>query len=220
MIEPKYRHQGFTLIEMLVALALGALMMAGIAASFSAITQTQNLTRDYEQIQETLRFTTSLISRSLRTADMLVHDPTENAPTDTNQFSVQRIGDNERRSCNGQTPDTDTEFYETYYQPTGSNQLACRVSSTDGSSPDWAGTEVIAYGIENFSLQCLLYDDSDELTEAEYVSCDGVVHDAVIAVKITLQFDAGEFARLESYPNHIFTATLRSRLRVCARGDC
>ncbi|SFC37463.1 prepilin-type N-terminal cleavage/methylation domain-containing protein [Marinospirillum celere] len=218
MMQSKNLQQGFTLIEMLVALALGALMMTGIAASFSAMTQTQSLTRDYEQIQETLRFTTSLISRSLRTAEELVNEPDDNAPTDANQFSVRRVGDDERRSCNGQTPDA--EFYETYYQPAGTNQLACRVSRVEGTQQSWEGEEVIAYGISSFNLTCLAYSHEDEQRNTDYDACSDVDPAQVIAVKFMLTFDSSEFRRLESYPEHRFIATLRSRLRECANNGC
>jgi len=217
MKNSRNQQRGFSLVEMLVALALGALMMAGIASSFSAITQAQQLTRDYEQVQETLRFTTSLISRSLRTAEKLVDKPADNAPTDNNQFSVLRQGRHDRRSCNGQTPlPEEVLFYETYYL-NDSNQLVCEVTRESGGPQDWEGSEVIAYGIESFSLECLEYSDTDELTESDYVACDGATHAEVIALKITLEFDTGEFMRLESYPDHTFTATLRSRLRGCAQ---
>ncbi|WP_404420082.1 type II secretion system protein J [Marinospirillum sp.] len=217
MMKSRQTNHGFSLVEMLVALALGALMMAGIASSFTAITQAQQLTRDYEQVQETLRFTTSLISRSLRTAEKLV-DETGVAETSNNRFSVERENAADRRSCNGQTPTEN--FYETYYLDTASNQLVCRVSSTNGSNPDWAGQEVIAYGIESFNLKCVLYDPRREITEDDndYGPCSGITdHAEVIALKVTLEFDTGEFMQLESYPNHTFTATLRSHLRGCAQ---
>lgn len=207
-------QQGFTLIELLVALAIGALLLAGLASSMAAITQAQNLTRDYEQVQETLRFTTNLISRSLRTADELVNDAANHAATTNNQLSVKRVGAADRLACNGEVPDADVEFYETYFQPANTNHLACRVASTDGSTPSWVGTEIIAYGISTFQLSCLTYDNAAVRMKGDFVSCVGVSHQDVIATRVTLSFDNTAFKRLDSYPDHIFTATLRSNLRT------
>ncbi|MBE0505726.1 MAG: prepilin-type N-terminal cleavage/methylation domain-containing protein [Marinospirillum sp.] len=198
------RQQGFTLIELLVALAIGALLLMGIASSIAAITQAQNLTRDYEQVQETLRFTTSLISRSLRTAEVLANDTANNATTTNNQLSVKRMGAAGRLSCIGEEPSEGVEFFETYYQPAGTNHLACRVGAT---------TEIIAYDISSFELKCLIYHHVDQQMLAHYEDCAGATHAEVIAVRVKLAFDATEFRRLEGYSDHVFTATLRSRLR-------
>lgn len=205
------QQQGFTLIELLVALAIGALLLMGIGSSIAAITQAQNLTRDYEQVQETLRFTTNLISRSLRTADKLVNETAASAVTTNSQFSVKRSAEDGRHACNGEEPDAD--FYETYFQPANTNQLACRVASANGSSPDWEGTEIIAYGISDFAVKCLIYDNSAQQMKGDYDPCSGVSHENVVAIRVTLSFDNTAFKRLDGYPDHVFTATLRSRLR-------
>lgn len=208
------QQQGFTLIELLVALAIGALLLMGIGSSIAAITQAQNLTRDYEQVQETLRFTTSLISRSLRTADELVNDTANDAATTNSQFSVERTAEAGRLACNGEEPDAD--FYETYFQPANTNQLACRVASANGSSPDWEGTEIIAYGVSDFAVKCLIYDQTDQQMRGNYDPCSGVSHDEVVAIRVTLSFDNTAFKRLDGYPDHVFTATLHGYLQNCA----
>lgn len=208
------KQQGFTLVELLVAMAIGALLLMGIASSIAAITQAQNLTRDYEQVQETLRFTTTLISRSLRTAEELVNETTSNAATTNNQLSLKRNPSPGRLACNGEEPDAD--FYETYFQPANTSQLACRVASTDSSTPSWEGEEIIAYGISNFSVKCLIYDHSKQLMKDDYDPCAGVSHDRVAAIRITVSFDNTTFKKLNTYPDHVFTATLRSRLIDCA----
>ncbi|MDR9468853.1 prepilin-type N-terminal cleavage/methylation domain-containing protein [Marinospirillum sp.] len=217
MMESRQANQGFSLVEMLVALALGALMMAGIASSFTAITQAQQLTRDYEQVQETLRFTTAMISRSLRTAEHLANT------TDNTQLVIQREGDGERVACNGQKPSSD---FDEIYSLIGSD-LQCEVVANSGSS-SWEGTVILAYGIENIGLECMTFDNIDErnfrLASAsppgQLVGCgdSGLNHSEVIAVQITIKFDTTEFMQLEGYPSHTFTATLRSHLRTCASG--
>lgn len=211
------RQQGFTLIELLVALAIGAMLLMGIGSSIAAITQAQNLTRDYEQIQETLRFTTSLISRSLRTAVELTNDMANDAATTNSQFSVERTAEAGRLACNGEEPDAN--FYETYFQPANTNQLACRVASTDivNPNPSWATTEIIAYGISAIQLSCLIYYHEDPRMEDDYDPCAGVSHDEVVSIRVIISFDNTAFKRLNSYTDHIFTSTLRSHLRGCAR---
>ncbi|WP_114417331.1 PilW family protein [Marinospirillum perlucidum] len=210
-------QQGFTLVEMLIALGLGALLMAGLASSMGAITRSQSLAQDYEQVQETLRFTTSLMSRSLRTAEELVNI-TGVAETTANQFSVLRQNTSDRYSCNGDQPTG--PFYETYYRVAASNQLVCLVTAEDGGTYDWEGSEILARGISGFSLTCLEYDASGEQVAADYEACTGVTHSSVIALDLSLSFAASYFNELDAYPNHGFVATLRSRLRECSQNGC
>src|SRR5690554_7960495 len=81
-VKAKAGQQGFTLVEQLIALALGALLMAGIATSVSAITRAQNLTQDYGNLHESLSFVTSSLARSTRNAEKV------NATSSNTQLSI------------------------------------------------------------------------------------------------------------------------------------
>lgn len=211
----KHAQKGFTLIELLISLGIGALFLAGLASSMAAIAHAQNLTRDYEQVQETLRFTTRLMARSLRTADNLDIKPAAISVASTKHFTVKREAKSDLVVCNGKLVPAPAKFHETYYQPDGTNKLVCQVTNIEASSVNWEGAETIAYGIDGFELECLGYDSKEQLTQTDYKSCESVTItelNKVIAVKITLKFDAAEFKALTHHPEHIFTVALRTNL--------
>lgn len=69
------RAQGFSLIELMLALALGVIVTAGIVALFVGNNQTYTLLNGQSRMQENARFAVDFISRSARAAGYFGCDP-------------------------------------------------------------------------------------------------------------------------------------------------
>jgi len=69
------RAQGFSLIELMLALALGVVVTAGIVTLFVGNNQTYTLLNGQSRMQENARFAVDFISRSARAAGYLGCDP-------------------------------------------------------------------------------------------------------------------------------------------------
>ena len=62
------RNPGFSLVELLLALALASLLVLGLVQIVSAVSAAGSLQRNQAQIQEHARFATALLSRAVRQA--------------------------------------------------------------------------------------------------------------------------------------------------------
>ncbi|CCQ11538.1 Prepilin-type cleavage/methylation-like protein [Pseudoalteromonas luteoviolacea B = ATCC 29581] len=62
------KNLGFTLIELMVALAAGAILLSGVAMSYSAIKSTLQTAQDIELAQEVIRYTNQVLTRSIKQA--------------------------------------------------------------------------------------------------------------------------------------------------------
>ena len=60
------RVQGFTLVELMVALAAGAFLLAGVSLSYSAIKSTIEVGKELENAQEVIRYTSKVFNRSIK----------------------------------------------------------------------------------------------------------------------------------------------------------
>lgn len=60
------RAQGFTLVELMVALAAGAFLLAGVSLSYSAIKSTVEVSKELENAQEVIRYTSKVFNRSIK----------------------------------------------------------------------------------------------------------------------------------------------------------
>lgn len=60
------RPQGFTLVELMVALAAGAFLLAGVSLSYSAIKSTVEVSKELENAQEVIRYTSKVFNRSIK----------------------------------------------------------------------------------------------------------------------------------------------------------
>jgi len=69
------RAQGFSLIELMLALGLGVVVTAGIVSLFVGNNQTYTLLNGQSRLQESARFSVDFISRSARAAGYLGCDP-------------------------------------------------------------------------------------------------------------------------------------------------
>ncbi|MFC3033655.1 PilW family protein [Pseudoalteromonas fenneropenaei] len=61
-------HKGYTLIELMVALAAGAFLLSGVAMSYSAIKSTIVVSKELELAQEVVRYSNQVLTRSIKQA--------------------------------------------------------------------------------------------------------------------------------------------------------
>lgn len=69
------RSQGFSLVELMIALGLGVVVTAGIVSLFVGNNQTYNLLNNQARLQESARFALDFVSRSVRAAGYFGCDP-------------------------------------------------------------------------------------------------------------------------------------------------
>lgn len=117
-------NQGFTLIELMVALAIGLFLISGITATYSAIQVSIQTSKDLENAQEVIRYSSQVFTRSLK--------QTQLAPqlSAGNVFPMTVFQSANTSSCVGTSPTVD--YYETFtfVAPT----LSCSVSATSDDS--------------------------------------------------------------------------------------
>src|SRR4051812_17045888 len=75
-------QRGFTLIEILIAVALGLLITAGLARLFVGSRQTFATTDDISRMQENVRLAMDVLGRTVRAAGYMSAPNTYALPTD------------------------------------------------------------------------------------------------------------------------------------------
>ncbi|MEH6396420.1 prepilin-type N-terminal cleavage/methylation domain-containing protein [Pseudoalteromonas sp.] len=112
------RGQGYTLVELMVALAAGAFLLAGVSLSYSAIKSTILVGKELENAQEVIRYTSKVFTRSIK--------QTPSAPTIAADGSSITISQPTGViTCNGSVSGADvTEIYSL----TGNN-LMCAIGA-------------------------------------------------------------------------------------------
>jgi type IV pilus assembly protein PilW len=147
---PGFRgQQGLTLVELMVAMVLGLLLMAGVLQLFAANKQSYRLTEELSRMQEGARYAMSTLERDLRMAGYL------------GCTSRQRdlIVINNKLSAPGAefSPEAGIEGWETQSVNTSFGSYAPIVngSVTDASSGDWSSggttTPVLDSGTDSVS---------------------------------------------------------------------
>ncbi|MEM5552486.1 prepilin-type N-terminal cleavage/methylation domain-containing protein [Pseudoalteromonas neustonica] len=58
--------RGYTLVELMVALAAGSFLLAGVSLSYSAIKGTIMVSKELENAQEVIRYTSKVFTRSIK----------------------------------------------------------------------------------------------------------------------------------------------------------
>ena len=139
------RNGGFTLIEVLIALLLGALVIGGVATVFLSSQQTYLRLSDYNNAQEAFRYASHTITRVTRGAAAI-------APSGENSLVVELRpdGGGTNRNCLGQ-PITGQEFNRFCIS---NDNLVCEVSNNvipPGSQcPDGA---VLVQGVDTLDFE-------------------------------------------------------------------
>jgi|SRR5690554_1044876 len=197
-VKAKAGQQGFTLVEQLITLALGALLMAGIATSVSAITRAQNLTRDYGNLQETLSFITTTLARSARSAAS-VESTIKNS-----KLSIFTDSSDDKSSTSCLAKEMTEPYTETFSLK--NNNLVCEVKVGE----NLPSSEVIAFGINSLSFDCAVFDENDKDKKVEFEPCEEVLLADVIAVRANLILDRNKFLEIKQDFEYSATTYLRA----------
>lgn len=113
-------QQGFTLVELMVALVISSLLMMGVGGAYVAIQQTVTEVQRLENAQEVLRSSQLVLGRSIRNADAV--------QIDSQVLLVERQNrQGSELDCFGQPQAT--AFEEAYRLAAGS--LECRVGDAN-----------------------------------------------------------------------------------------
>lgn len=105
MVKNRRHKQGFTLIELMVAMLIGLIVIGGAAAIFLTVLQNNRQIQEINALHEAVRFATDLIIRDVRGADT----------TSTTATSIEIAP-----SFSG---------CQTYSLPENSNELQCETAS-------------------------------------------------------------------------------------------
>lgn len=62
----RLKHAGFTLVELMVALAAGSVLISGVGFAYLTISQTIDTSKKLENAQEVIRFSAEVYGRSLK----------------------------------------------------------------------------------------------------------------------------------------------------------
>lgn len=139
------RQSGYTLLEMLVAMAAGLFLLAGVAMSYSAIKNTVRTTQELSDAQEVIRYTSQVFTRSTKQTKAL---PVISADTLTIQFEQYA----NVLSCQGTTPAAD--YIETYTLTNGF--LTCDIGDGGGAVQLLKGVEALSFGFNNYLVSVLV----------------------------------------------------------------
>ncbi|WP_081310648.1 PilW family protein [Pseudoalteromonas luteoviolacea] len=109
---------GYTLIELLVAMAAGLFLLSGVAMSYTAIKSTVVASKELSHAQEVVRYTSQTMTRSLKQTSKL--------PEVINEKSVLRVHQQAGLlACDGSIPTV--EYWETYTLTNG--YLTCDIGN-------------------------------------------------------------------------------------------
>lgn len=179
------RSAGFTLVELMVAMVLGLLLIGGVGTVFLSTSQSAATKQGLDQANETVRFSSTMMTRVIRMASEI--DPLS---TET-ELIVSLPGGSRRTDCVGlDTPGTNI------FRVNDSNQLLCI---------DVNGNENILFR-DVTSLTLAYAEDSDAdyiILNSEFVS-EPVDWNRVNSVRVTVSLLNGQSIS--------FVATMRPKI--------
>ncbi len=157
------RYQGFSLVELMIAMVIGLILLAGVGTVFISTQQTSQTKRALDNAQETLRYTHQSISRMVRIGEIDV-------ASDGSELIIIFNRSDATPDCLGGTGEDDGVEVVYSLHP-DRPELEC---SVDGGAP-----QVLARNITAFSVQYESLDGED------WISTNGT--DAV-SVRVALTF--------------------------------
>jgi type IV pilus assembly protein PilW len=202
---PQQAHsqQGFTLVEIMIAITIGLLMMAGILQISSASKESSRIQRNMSFVQENIRITMELLGRDIRQAGYYEdNDPAARILTPITPFVAATTTDGA-----GATNDDITMTYESNTdclgQPTpvaaDGNRFAVNhyfiqnqrlMCDGNGGPP-----KPLVEGVENMQILYGENTDGDSRSANRYVTPEEADLNNVVSVRIALRFISREHVR-------------------------
>lgn len=116
---------GLSLVELMVGMAISLFILGGVAASFISNGQTAAVKRDYDNMQDALRFAATILPRVVHQAADL------DESSDTTHLTVRYAGGETVRDCMGQPTEPGAVHEDVIVFENG--QLLCNdIALTDG----------------------------------------------------------------------------------------
>ena len=212
--QPIHQQRGFTLVEIMIAITIGLVMVAGILQISSASKESSRLQRNMGFVQENIRTAMAMLGSDLRKAgyfpNIIPNDNTiplvaatttdgGNANNDEITVSYQSNTD-----CLGQTTPTVNGVrtaVDHYY--ISDERLMCKGNGNDVAQP-------LVEGVENMQILYGENTDGDPRSANRYVKPSEANLKDVVSVRIAMRFvsregvrtsiDNNEYALLDSDP--------------------
>ena len=140
------RHQGFSLIELMIAMVIGLILLAGVGTVFVSAQQTSQIKRDLDNAQEALRYVHQSVSRIVRVGT--IDDSSDGEKLIITMNRSAAIPD-----CLGK----DNEGEVTVEYSLNGNHLECSVDGETGI----VARNVTTFGIQYESLNGNAWNDTD-----------------------------------------------------------
>jgi prepilin-type N-terminal cleavage/methylation domain-containing protein len=159
---PSRRHQGFTLVELMVALVLGLLVVIGATQLFLTTRQTFVTVEEVNRRQEVVSFITNVVAYEVRASTGV--SPWEGQVKAVNSGNlVIQVSDGE---YGGHCSSGDLQALE-YFANEGSLFLAPKCSSTD------PGAQPVIFGVEDISFTQGVVNGNEAYIDATVTLSDG-----------------------------------------------
>lgn len=126
-------QRGYSLIELLIALLISTVLMLSVSTVYSSITGLVNTSKNIENAQEVLRYSSEVFTRSLKQTSL-------NPTVTLTQLDVEQAANN--IACDGSTPVS--AYTEVFTQ--NNNNLLCDIGD---------GAKVVLTGIESINFSSL-----------------------------------------------------------------
>lgn len=197
------KQQGFTLVEIMVAIAIGLLMLAGILQITAASKESSRLQRNMGFVQENIRTTVEILGRDIRNAGYYQDDNPDarilTAPvaiiTDTTSDGSGANNDEitvtyeSNTDCLGQdTPTIDGNQFAVNHYFISDERLMCRGNGNAAAQP-------LVDGVESMQILYGENTDGDPRSANRYVGPDEADLNNVVSVRIALRFHSREGVR-------------------------
>lgn len=209
----RYRQQGFTLVEVMVAITISLVMVAGILQVSQANKESNRLQRNMSFVQQNIRSAMELLGRDIRQAGFYVDDdPANRILPPFSPFVVSATLD-DADAGNTTGSDIITLNYESdvncLNEPTFDSSNAAAVASNHFANNRWfiqnqrlmcgSNTGIpqpLVEGVENLQILYGENTDGDPRSANRYVRADQVGNMAnVVSVRIGMRFISREAVR-------------------------
>ncbi len=191
-----HTHTGFTLIEMMIAMAIGTLLLAAVANTFINQRETYAIREQVSTMQQNAMGGMDFIVRELAMAG---YDPTEGAGAGIVVATATTIQATMDLSNDGDTADADENVTYVLYDAEGDGD-------TDLGRNTGGGNQLVALNIQNLAFMYTLADGTTTAAPADLSQ--------IRAIDITLIARTAD--KDQQYPdnNGYRTMTLNSTIRV------
>lgn len=228
-IQSMNNERGVTLVELLVALVIAAITLAGVYRVFISQTRSYAVQDQVVEVQQSVRSAMDIILRDLRMAGF--DDDNPNALVYTVPIAITTVGTN-TIAVNFEYYNRTLNQYELHrvtYAVNGSSQLTRTLNVTAAVAPvPNPSTEVLldnvsaltfTYGIDN-NMDRIMDDQNGDgvITAADYVAAGSVGTARVVAIRVSLTGGPNptnvDVAKIVSPRTLVSAVTLRN---ICLR---